>query len=221
MDEIDRNSANDNSGKCCSQCGTADGNKNPEKNTVGDAADADGTVNTGETADTDNGRDTQSANGNQLQKLTAEINELRKLLLQKMADTDNLRKRLEREKNDAVKYANGKFAKDLLGVADNFCRVMDTMNLLEQKTKQDATLAAIVDGIALCEKELTSTLERHGVYKISVAVGDAFDPSLHQAMCEVDDSTHNPGSVVQVLQSGYVHNDRLLRPAMVTVSKKP
>jgi molecular chaperone GrpE len=156
----------------------------------------------------------------QVQKLTAELGELRKLFLRNIADTENLRKRLEREKNDAVKYANGKFAGDLLGVADNFCRVMDTVGLLEQKIKQDATLTALVNGIILCSRELTSILERHGVCEISVAIGDVFDPRRHQAMCEVETSDHSPGSVVQLLQSGYMHNDRLLRPAMVSVSKK-
>jgi molecular chaperone GrpE len=212
MNKNKHDSINDNARKC----GKCKCNTTHDEDVSG--ANAADTANT-----TDNAAAAQcpdDANANQVQKLTDEINELRKLLLQKLADAENLRKRLEREKNDAVKYANGKFAKDLLGVADNFRRVMDTMNLLEEKVKGDTTLAALVDGIALCGKELTSTLERHGVSEISVAVGDAFDPSLHQAMCEVENSDYGPGSIVQLLQSGYMYNDRLLRPAMVSVAKK-
>ncbi|MDR1335007.1 MAG: nucleotide exchange factor GrpE [Holosporaceae bacterium] len=164
--------------------------------------------------------DSAAAPADQIQQLTAEVSDLRRLLVQKIADAENLRKRFEREKNDATKYANGSFARDLLGVADNFRRVVDTIVLLEQEVKENPSLAALVDGITLCGRELTSVLRRHGVCEIPVAVGDTFDPGLHQAMCEVKNSDYASGSVVQLLQSGYMYNDRLLRPAMVNVSRK-
>jgi molecular chaperone GrpE len=152
--------------------------------------------------------------------LENEISVLRDTLLRKMAESENLRKRLEKERDDAEKFANGRFAKDLLGVLDNFDRIMSNSNVLGEKIKNDEKLKAFFDGIDLCGKELVSAFKKHGISTIAVAKGDAFDPKYHQAMCEVEDENHKSGSVIEVFQAGYLYNDRLLRPAMVSVSKK-
>lgn len=153
--------------------------------------------------------------------LEDQIATLKEAVIRKIAETENLRKRFEREKSDAMKYANGKFAKDLLGVADNFDRVMQHIESLGSKAKDDATLKPIAQGVELCGKELLSVFRKHGIDRVNVSEGTNFDPNYHQAMCEVESDKHNPGAVINVMQSGYVYNDRLLRPAMVSVAKKP
>lgn len=152
--------------------------------------------------------------------LEQEISSLKDTLLRKVAETENLRKRLEKEKNDAEKYANGKFAKDLLVVIDNFDRISENSDAILSKINSDETLKAFFDGIIICGKELVTALKKHGITVIEVSEGDNFDPSYHQAMCEIDNSEHEPGAIIKIFQNGYIYNDRLLRPAMVSVSKK-
>lgn len=152
--------------------------------------------------------------------LRGEIQTLKDTILRQAADTENLRKRLEKEKDESVKYASARFAKDLLPVLDNFERVRESSKTLQQQDESDTQLKAFVEGVMLCEKELLSVFKRHGISKIEVAEGDAFDHKYHQAMCELEDKDHPAGSVIKVFQSGYTHHDRLLRPAMVSVSKK-
>lgn len=152
--------------------------------------------------------------------LLNQIAELRDTLLRKTAESENLRKRLEKEKNEAVKYANKDFSKDLLSVLDNFERINNNLDTVKDKIESDSNLKAFFEGIAICEKELLSTFQKYGITRIEVSAGDPFNHEIHQAMCEVEDEQQPAGTVVEVFQTGYQYNDRLLRPAMVSVSKR-
>ncbi|GHU10696.1 protein GrpE [Alphaproteobacteria bacterium] len=152
-------------------------------------------------------------------ELENEIRTLKDTLLRKIAESDNLRKRLEKEKEDAIKYSNNKFARDLLTVLDNFDKVGENFQVISEKTEADPTLKAFFDGVLLCGKELMTVFNKHGLSKINASIGDAFNPNYHQAMCELESKDSKPGTILQIFQAGYVHNDRLLRPAMVSVSK--
>ncbi|MBQ7673843.1 MAG: nucleotide exchange factor GrpE [Alphaproteobacteria bacterium] len=160
-----------------------------------------------------------SQNTNTIEKLEQEVATLKDTLLRKLAESDNLRKRLEKEKNDAEKYANGKFAKDLLSVIDNFDRVTKNLSTIQEKVEADAALKPFFEGVLLCGKELLSVFKKHGITQVEVSEGTHFDPHYHQAMCEIESTDHEPGVVINVMQSGYVYHDRLLRPAMVSVAK--
>ncbi len=152
--------------------------------------------------------------------LLDQIDMLKDALLRKTAESENLRKRLEKEKDDAVKYANKSFARDLLVVLDNFERINGNIASVKSKIDADPNLKAYFDGIAICEKELLSTFQRYGISRLKVSAGDPFNHELHQAMCEVEDDQQPAGAVVKVFQTGYKYHDRLLRPVMVSVSKK-
>lgn len=153
-------------------------------------------------------------------ELLKQIEALKDTLLRKTAESENLRKRLEKEKDDAVKYANKNFARDLLAVLDNFERINKGKASVQDKIDADSNLKAYFEGISICERELLSTFQKYGVARVEVSAGDLFNHELHQAMCEVEDAEHPAGSVVKVFQTGYKYHDRLLRPAMVSVSKK-
>ncbi len=148
--------------------------------------------------------------------LEAEKNELREKLLRTLADMENLRRRTEKEVNDARSYGITGFARDMLGVADNLRRAMDSLPKDAAETS-DGPIKTLLDGIELTERDLLKILERHGVKKIDPA-GQKFDPNLHQAMFEVPDPVAPKGTVLQVVQTGYVIGDRVLRPALVGVS---
>jgi molecular chaperone GrpE len=155
-----------------------------------------------------------------IKALEKEIASLKDTVLRKVADYENFRKRTEKDKFDAIRFSNTKFAKDLLSVIDNFERVTENSESIKEKIDADPGLKAFFDGIMLCEKELLSVLKKHGIEKIEIKEGDVFNPDCHQAISELVDPNHKPGSIVKVLQTGYNYNDRLLRPAMVSVSKK-
>ena len=142
----------------------------------------------------------------------AEIVELRDRLLRAAAETENVRRRLEREKQDATQYAATAFARDLLGVADNMRRALAAM-----PADTDEALRPLLTGIEMTEKELLAVFQRHGIAKVD-AIGGRLDPNRHQAMIELEHDAE-PGTVVQELQAGYVLKDRLLRPALVVVAK--
>ena len=156
-------------------------------------------------------------NQRKTEALEEEVKSLKDTLLRKMAEMENLRKRLEKERDDAEKYANSKFAKDLLGVIDNFNRVSENAKSFSEK---DDNLKAIFEGVDLCGKELVSVLKKHGIFQVGTSKGDSFDPQYHQAMCEIESKDHRPGSIIEVFQDGYVCHERLLRPSMVSVAKK-
>jgi molecular chaperone GrpE len=156
----------------------------------------------------------------QTASLLEENQTLKDTILRKTAELENLRKRLEKEKEDAIKYSNSRFAKDLLAAADNFDRVMENSDSIKDKVENDATWKSLLDGILLSQEELVSVFKKYGICKIDISDGAKFDPKYHQAMCEIDSPDHEVGTVVKVLQDGYVYNDRLLRPVMVVVSKE-
>jgi molecular chaperone GrpE len=145
----------------------------------------------------------------------AEIAELKDRLLRAAAETENVRRRLEREKQDATAYAVTGFARDLLGVVDNLRRALDAIPL---EARENETVKTVVTGVEMTERELSSTLQRHGVTRIE-AQGQRLDPNRHQAMIEVEHDEAEPGTIVQELQAGYMLKDRLLRPALVSVAK--
>lgn len=150
-----------------------------------------------------------------LVKAQTEAAELKDRLLRQAAETENLRKRFEREKEDAIKFASGKFAKDVLSVADNLRRALENV---PKDAGASEPVQNLVTGIEATERELLSVFERHGIARIDPK-GQRFDPNLHQAMFEIEDPTVAAGTVLQVIAAGYVQHGRLLRAAMVGVSK--
>jgi molecular chaperone GrpE len=157
-----------------------------------------------------------SVAGDAVSALEAERTELRDKLLRTLADMENLRRRTEREVADARAYGMTAFARDMLGVADNLRRAIESLPQ-EAVAAAEGTLKALLDGIAITVRDHLETLERHGVKKIDPA-GQKFDPHLHQAMFEAPDPSVPKGTVTQVVQSGFVIGERVLRPAMVGVS---
>lgn len=148
---------------------------------------------------------------------TKETAEMKDKLLRALAEMENLRRRTEREVADARHYGIASFARDILGIADNMRRALDTV-APEMRAAADQSINALIDGVELTERELLKTLEKHGVKKFD-PFGEKFDPNLHQAMYEIPDSSVASGSVVQVVQPGYMIGERVLRPAMVAVAK--
>jgi len=144
----------------------------------------------------------------------AEIAELKDRLLRAAAETENVRRRLEREKQDASAYAVTGFARDLLGVVDNLRRALEA---IPADARENEAVKTVVTGVEMTEREMLNVLSRHGVARIE-AQGQKLDPNRHQAMVEVEHDAE-PGTVVQELQAGYVIKDRLLRPALVSVAK--
>lgn len=145
-----------------------------------------------------------------------EEEDLRNQFLRVMADNENLRKRTEREVAAAKKYGPLSFARDLLSSIDNLEKAIALIP--ENKSEMDETLKNILIGVDMTGREVASVFERHGISKIDPS-GEKFDYNLHQAMFEVPTDEVEPGTVVQVVQLGYLLHDRLLRPAMVGVSK--
>jgi len=151
------------------------------------------------------------------EKLKDEISSLKNQLLRSIADQENLRKRLEREKIDMAKYAVSNFAKELITIADNFERALTSIK--EEDLKNNEVAKTLVDGVLLTETELLRVLGLVGVKKLEPKAGEKFDPNFHQAMFEIDHDELPKGHIAQITQIGYMHHDRLLRPAMVGVSK--
>jgi len=150
-----------------------------------------------------------------LDELEAKILELKDQLLRTVADSENLRKRLEREKEQTRKFGIANFAKDLLSIADNLGRALDAAPNKEDVEGQ--ALENLVLGIQMTEQELQKAFDNNNIRKID-PLGEKFDYNFHQAMFEVEETDQEPGIVVQVLQPGYAIDDRILRPAMVGVA---
>ncbi|MBP9829646.1 MAG: nucleotide exchange factor GrpE [Proteobacteria bacterium] len=141
------------------------------------------------------------------------IAELKDQLLRALAENENTRKRAQKDKEDALKFGVSNIARDMVGVADNLRRAM------ENKSENAAELAeALFSGVDLILKDFEGVLGRHGIQRID-ALNQQFDPHWHQAVFEQETEDHAPGIVIQVVQDGYKIHDRLLRPAMVAVSK--
>jgi molecular chaperone GrpE len=148
-------------------------------------------------------------------ELRRDMSEYKDKYLRAHADMDNLRKRTEREKEDTAKYAVTRLARDLLGLGDNFQRALAAVP--PGAADADPALKSLVDGITITEREYQTVLEKHGVKRIE-ALGEPFNPHLHQAVMQMPSADVPAGTIVQVFQPGYVIEDRTLRPAMVAVS---
>ncbi len=149
-------------------------------------------------------------------ELEAELAAAKDQLLRALAETENVRRRADKEREGASKYAISNFAKDLLAVADNLRRALDAIP--EDARDGEDSLKTLADGVELTEKQLLVAFERHGITKIE-PMGEPFDHNFHQAVFEVEDANSPAGTVVQLIQLGYLINDRLLRAAMVGVAK--
>lgn len=152
-----------------------------------------------------------------LAALRADLDAAKQEVLYSRAETQNVRRRLEKDVQDARAYAATGFARDILSVSDNLSRALDA---LPADVREDEKLKGFVTGIEATQREVEKVFAQHGVTRIA-SVGLPLDPNQHQAMMEVPSADHEPGTVVSELQSGYMIRDRLLRPAMVTVAKKP
>jgi molecular chaperone GrpE len=148
--------------------------------------------------------------------LVAENASLRDRLLRSLADAENTRRRAERTAEEARQYAISDFARDLLTVADNLQRTIAAAERHSPETVEDA---ALIEGVRATDRILQHTLERFGIRKID-ALGRRFDPTLHEAVMEVDDYSQPPGTVVRVVEDGYTIHDRLLRPARVFIARR-
>jgi molecular chaperone GrpE len=149
--------------------------------------------------------------------LAKELAEAKDRTLRTLAEMENLRKRTTREIADARAYGITAFARDVLDIADNLQRALDAVPA-EAKANADPGLKALIEGVELTERSLLNTLEKNGVTKFD-PTGERFDPNFQQAMYEVPDPSVPAGTVVQVVQAGYKIGDRILRPALVGVSK--
>ena len=148
-------------------------------------------------------------------ELEAELSDVKDRLLRALAEQENFRRRAERERVEAVKFAASDVVRDLLPSIDNLRRAIE---ILPQGNAPDAPIQKLLTGLEATERGLFEALEKHGIHRID-PLGERFDPTRHQAMLELSDPTRSPGTVAEVLQPGYLHHDRLLRPAMVGVAK--
>ncbi len=151
------------------------------------------------------------------QTLRDEIGDLKDRLQRATAEAENVRRRSERERQDTAKYAVSSLAGDLIGVADNLRRALDSVP--KDEVEENAALRSLLSGVEMTERELSTALTKHGVQPIEVQPGERFDPHVHEAMFEIPTDQQAPGTVVQVVQTGYKIHDRLLRPARVGVAK--
>ncbi len=149
--------------------------------------------------------------------LAREAADLKDRLLRALAEMENLRRRTDKQVADERVYGIASFARDLLSVADNMRRALDAVGP-ELRESADAGVKALIEGVELTEREFLKVLEKRGVQKLE-PLGAKFDPNFHQAMYEVPDASVPPGTVVQVVQSGYTIGDRVLRPALVALAK--
>ena len=154
---------------------------------------------------------------NEEEMLKEEIRSLRDDKIRALAEMENLRKRFDREKIDSIKYGSVNFARDILLPGDNLERALSAIN---QEEDHPQSIKNLIEGLKMVQKELSSALEKNGISKI-ISMNEKFDPNLHQAMMEVERDDIDEGIIVQEIQTGYMMHDRLLRPAMVGVSKKP
>jgi molecular chaperone GrpE len=163
--------------------------------------------------------DTAAAESNTLERLEAleaELANLRDERLRALAEVENVRRRGMKEKEDAGKFAIAGFARDLLTVADNLRRALEA---IPAEVRGHDMVKTIVTGIEMTRKELDSAFSKNQVAEVQ-AIGHTFDPNLHQAMVEIDNSGKPAGTIVQVYQAGYILAGRLLRPALVGVAKQ-
>jgi molecular chaperone GrpE len=151
--------------------------------------------------------------------LQAEVAELKNKLLRTLAEMENLRRRTEREMADARQYAVANFARDMLTVGDNLRRAIDAVPK-ELRDGRDPALSALIEGVEVTERSLEQSLTKFGVRRVDTK-GQKFDPGLHQAMFEIESGDLMPGTVAEEIQAGYAIGERVLRPALVGIVKRP
>jgi molecular chaperone GrpE len=155
------------------------------------------------------------AEHDRLQALEAELAEMKAAMLYAQAETQNVRRRLEKDAQDARAYAATAFARDMLSVSDNLERALQA---IPADLREDERFKNLVVGLEATGRELASVFERNGISRIN-ALGEKLDPNRHQAMIELPTADAEPGTIVQEMQAGYLIKDRLLRPALVAVAK--
>jgi len=169
-------------------------------------------------APVDDGMDIPAGPDQELAAARQEAAQLKDQLLRALAEAENVRRRAQREREDAAKYAIANFARDVLQVSDNLHRALEAIPAAA--LAEDEALKSLHEGVSATERQLDAALERQQVKRIW-PMGERFDANLHQAMFEVPTADQAPGTVVQVMQAGYLIHDRLLRPALVGVAKQP
>jgi molecular chaperone GrpE len=169
-------------------------------------------------APVDDGMDIPAGPDQELAAAKQEAAQLKDQLLRALAEAENVRRRAQREREDAAKYAITNFARDVLQVSDNLHRALEAIPAAA--LAEDEALKNLHEGVSATERQLDAALERQQVKRIW-PMGEKFDANLHQAMFEVQTADQAPGTVVQVMQAGYLIHDRLLRPALVGVAKQP
>ena len=153
----------------------------------------------------------------QIEALATEAADLKDRLLRTMAEMENMRRRAERDREEAKKYAVTAFARDMLAVGDNMTRAIQSLGE-DARAGADETVKTLIEGVEMTEREMVNVFERHGISRIDPK-GERFDPNFHQAMFEVENADVAAGTVMEVVASGYTIGERVLRPAMVGVSK--
>ena len=151
-----------------------------------------------------------------IEKLNEEITGLKDQRLRAIAELENFRKRAEKDQSDALKYGISSFAKEIINIRDNIERAQSSIS---DEAKNNEAIKSVIEGIDLIAQSVVSTFEKIGIKKID-SLNEKFDHNLHQAMMEIENDELDPGTIVQELIPGYTLHDRLLRPAMVGVSKK-
>ena len=169
-------------------------------------------------APVDDGMDIPAGPDQELAAARQEAAQLKDQLLRALAEAENVRRRAQREREDAAKYAITNFARDVLQVSDNLHRALEAIPAATLAA--DEALKNLHEGVSATERQLDAALERQQVKRIW-PMGEKFDANLHQAMFEVQTAEQAPGTVVQVMQAGYLIHDRLLRPALVAVARQP
>ena len=168
-----------------------------------------------ETTETDR-EESSDANEDDIQKLKEEIESLKDQRLRAVAELENFRKRAEKDQSDALKYGIANFAKEIINIGDNIERAKSSIS---EEVRSNESIKSVVDGLDLIAQSTMATFEKIGIKKIE-SINQKFDHNLHQAMMEIEKNDCEPGTIVQELIPGYTLHDRLLRPAMVGVSKK-
>lgn len=173
-----------------------------------------------ETSEAESATNTQPTPEEALAALQEELDKMKDQWLRSVAELENVRRRAQKDREDANKYAITAFARELLSVSDNLARALESVSATEDNSQDlPEPMKALIAGIEMTQQELKNIFERQSIVKIN-PINQKFDPNLHQAMFEIENNEIEPGIVLQVLQSGYTIHDRLLRPALVGVSKQ-
>jgi molecular chaperone GrpE len=147
----------------------------------------------------------------------ADAAELKDRLLRVLAEQENFRRRIEREREEAIRFAAAQLVKDLLQTADNLSRALESVP--PERSAQDQVMQNLLAGVAASERALQDALARHGITRLQPALGEPFDPDQHHAMFEVEAGDREPGTIAQIVLPGYAYHERLLRPAFVALAK--